>query len=159
MGFDITGLGSVFDFGSKILDKIFPDKDEVDKAKLALLKMQQEGQFKELDAEVNLALEQAKITAIEAANPSKLISGWRPAIGWVCAASLACYYIPQALFASILWAAQCIAVMRLANDVTQLILPAYPLTLNVSEILGLVGSLLGLGFLRTGEKIKGVAAK
>ena len=50
MGFDITGLGSVFDFGSKLIDKLWPDKSEAEKAKLKLLELQQAGEFKELDA-------------------------------------------------------------------------------------------------------------
>lgn len=49
MGFDITGLGSVFDFGSKIIDKIFPDKTEAEKVKLQLFQAQQAGEFKELE--------------------------------------------------------------------------------------------------------------
>jgi hypothetical protein len=40
---DILGIGS------KIIDKIFPDKADADKAKIALLGMQQRGEFKELE--------------------------------------------------------------------------------------------------------------
>ena len=47
---DITGLGAVFDFGSKIIDKLFPDKTEAEKLKLELLKQQKAGEFKELEA-------------------------------------------------------------------------------------------------------------
>jgi len=46
---DITGLGAVFDFGSKIIDKLFPDKTEAEKLKLALLQQQQAGEFKDLE--------------------------------------------------------------------------------------------------------------
>ena len=49
MGFDITGLGAVFGLASNVLDKIFPDKEAADRAKLELLKMQQAGEFKELE--------------------------------------------------------------------------------------------------------------
>ncbi len=38
MGFDITGLGAVFSMGSKIIDKIWPDKVEAEKAKLKEIK-------------------------------------------------------------------------------------------------------------------------
>ena len=48
MAFDpISGL---FEIGGKIIDKIFPDKNAADKAKLEFMKLQQEGKFKELEA-------------------------------------------------------------------------------------------------------------
>jgi hypothetical protein len=46
---DITGIGAVFDFGSKIIDKLFPDKTEAEKLKLAMLQQQQAGEFKDLE--------------------------------------------------------------------------------------------------------------
>ena len=46
---DITGLGAAFNLGSKILDKIFPDKEAADQAKLELLKLQQSGELTELE--------------------------------------------------------------------------------------------------------------
>lgn len=49
MGLDLTGFGSVFEFGGKVLDKIFPDKEAAERAKLELLKMQQAGEFRELE--------------------------------------------------------------------------------------------------------------
>ena len=49
MSLDITGLGSIFDFGSKVIDKIFPDKEAADKAKLELLRLQNEGSLAEME--------------------------------------------------------------------------------------------------------------
>ena len=49
MSLDITGLGSIFDFGSKVLDKIFPDKEAADKAKLELLRLHNEGSLAEME--------------------------------------------------------------------------------------------------------------
>jgi len=57
---DITGLGSVFDFGSKVLDKIFPDKEAADRAKLELLKLQQSGELRELEARFSAIVAEAK---------------------------------------------------------------------------------------------------
>ena len=59
MGFDITGLGSFFDFSGKVLDKIFPDKAEAERAKLKLFEMQQNGEFKELDARFSAIVAEA----------------------------------------------------------------------------------------------------
>ena len=59
MGFDITGLGSVFDFGSKIIDKLWPDKSEAERAKLKLIELQQAGEFKEMDARFSAIVAEA----------------------------------------------------------------------------------------------------
>ena len=49
MGFDLTGLGAAFEFGGKIIDKLFADKGEAERAKLELLKLQQSGELFELE--------------------------------------------------------------------------------------------------------------
>ena len=82
--------------------------------------------------------QQADTNAVEAANPNLFVSGWRPAIGWIGAAGLAYQYIVRP-----------IAVGAGAHD-----LP----TLDAS-LMELVWAMLGLGGLRTFEKIKGVASK
>lgn len=71
MGLDITGLGSIFDFGGKIIDKLFPDKDAADKAKLELLKMQQTGELAEMQNDFQLQIEQYKDRANARDNQSK----------------------------------------------------------------------------------------
>lgn len=54
-------LDSILNIGSKIIDKIFPDKEKADQVKLELLKLEQAGQFKELETE----LEQSKVDAAD----------------------------------------------------------------------------------------------
>jgi hypothetical protein len=106
-------------------------------------------------AAVNAA--QSEVNKIEASNPSVFVSGWRPALGWVCATSLGAYYIPQALIGAILWLIQCIAVMRAASTMIGISLPAYPVVFNVEEIIGLVASMLGMAGLRSFDKTQGTA--
>ena len=76
MGFDITGLGSVFDFGGKIIDKLFPDKSEADKVKLQMLTLQQQGEFKELE-------ERMKAITTEASSSDPWTSRARPTFMYV----------------------------------------------------------------------------
>jgi hypothetical protein len=84
MGLDVAGLGSIFDFGSKVIDKIFPDKDAAAKAKLEFMKLQQDGQLEELKLEYENMAQQAAINLEEAKSASMWVAGWRPFIGWVC---------------------------------------------------------------------------
>lgn len=52
--------GGVVDLISKGLDKIFPDKIEREKAKLALFQAQQAGQLKELEISMSAIIEEAR---------------------------------------------------------------------------------------------------
>ncbi|MGE5515310.1 MAG: 3TM-type holin [Bacteroidota bacterium] len=125
----IEALGNVF-------DKLFTSDEERLQAQAVLEKLKQHED--ELQVELN---------KIEAANSSVFVAGWRPAIGWVCAASLAVYYIPRFVVGTAMW---CQAAWG------QQTLPPMP-EMGIGDILGLVGSLLGMSWLRTAEKKAGVA--
>lgn len=125
----VEALGNVF-------DRLFTSDEERLQARAVLEKLRQHPD--ELQVELN---------KIEAASASVFVAGWRPAIGWVCAASLAVYYIPRFVMGTTLW---CLAAWG------QQALPPLP-EMGIGDILGLVGSLLGMSWLRTAEKKAGVA--
>lgn len=138
MGLDITGIGAIFDFGGKIIDKIFPDKDAADKAKLELIKLQQAGEFKELESEYSLLAKQADINIEEAKSASVFVAGWRPAVGWTCVLGLSYSVLIQPI----------LVACKVAAPVT-----------DTGVLIQLLFALLGVAGLRTFEKTKGVAAK
>jgi hypothetical protein len=74
---------------NKALDLIFPDPKVAMEHKIAVLKLDQDGAFKELDADLQLALAQIAVNNEEAKSDSLLKSGWRPMVGWVCVAGAA----------------------------------------------------------------------
>jgi hypothetical protein len=45
-------VGSILNFGSTLLDKLYQDKDEREKAKLALLQLEQQGGLQELEVKL-----------------------------------------------------------------------------------------------------------
>jgi len=143
MGMDITGLGSLFDLTGKVLDKIFPDKDAADKARLEMLKLQQQGEFKQLDQDFQLALEQVKTNAIEASSGSVFVSGGRPAAMWVCVAGMTYSFILQPIFG---W------ISGLCHA------PAPP-PIDSSLLIQLLIWMLGMAGWRSLDKSKGVASK
>lgn len=128
---------------TKILDKIIPDPQAKAQAQLELLRLQQAGEFKELDNQLQRDLSQIDVNKAEAANASLLVSGWRPAIGWICGAGLCVQFLVAPLFT---WAA------ALAGH------PVVFPQLDMGMLLTLLGGMLGLGSLRTLEKVKGVAS-
>jgi len=140
MGLDITGLGSVFDFGSKIIDKIFPDKDAADRAKIELLKVQQSGGLKEFEILAESDRGQSETNKTEANNQSTFVSGWRPFIGWVCGTALAYNYI---IMPSVVWVA---VSYYPANPIASM-----P-TLDMGELMTLLFGMLGLGAMRSYDK-------
>lgn len=126
-------IGPIVD---KLVDRI-PDPAAKEKAKA-------EAEAAIIAAVNQASQEQNEINKIEAANPNVFVSGWRPFIGWVCGAGIAWHYL-GAPFAG--W------IMSLLEVHAEL--PNVP----TGDLMELVMAMLGLGGLRTFEKLKGVAAK
>jgi len=141
---DMTGIGSALEFGGKLLDRIFPDPAQRDAAKLELFKAQQAGEFKELDQAFELAKAQIGVNAVEASSSSAFVAGARPFILWMCGISFSYVALVEPV-------ARFVAVVMFGYSGT---FPVIDTSLTMQVLLGL----LGLGALRTTEKIKGVAS-
>ncbi len=124
----------------KILDKFFPDQATRAQAQLALLQAQQAGEFKEIDAAIALGEQQNKVNEVEAASPSFFRGGWRPAIGWVGAFALCYQFILRPL---LVW----------ASTIRQLPVPP---ELDTKDLTAIITGMLGLGGMRTIERVQGV---
>lgn len=125
----------------ELIGKFVPDPQARAAAQLEILKLQQSAEFKQIDAELETARNQTDINKVEAASSSVFVSGWRPAVGWVCVAGLLYTFLGQPLLA---W----------ASGIWGIPLPP---DLDLGELLTLLMGMLGLGALRTTEKIKKVA--
>jgi Holin of 3TMs, for gene-transfer release len=125
---DLTGVGAVSDLIGTVINKIWPDKTEQEKQQLAAAVMVVQGQL-----DINKA---------EAANPSVFVSGWRPFIGWVCGAGCAWNWIG-------------LPVMKATLAMTGMALNVSPA--DLTEMLPLLFGMLGLGAMRSYEKVQGVA--
>lgn len=134
----ITGLIPVL---GNLLDRILPDPKASAEAKLEVMRMAQAGELAQLDADLKLATGQMEINKVEAASQSLFVAGWRPAIGWVCGAAFA--------FKFILGPAAVVAMAMSGHPIT---LPVFDFT----EMSTILLAMLGLGGLRTVEKVKGV---
>ena len=93
-----------------------------------------------LQGQIQEVLAQIQVNAVEAANKSVWVSGWRPCVGWVCAGALA---VPP-----LVYLAQC--AWLLVHGQTNL-----P-TFNTADLTTMLFGLLGLGGMRTYEKVNGV---
>lgn len=127
----------------KLLDKIIPDPVAAADAKQRLFESMQKGELAYLDADVKLALAQIDVNKEEARDPSLFKSGWRPAVGWLCVAGFGYMAILRPILPWVLTVA--------GVDVPPL--PA----IDTAEIGALLFGLLGLGGMRTAERLKGKA--
>lgn len=132
----------ILTIGSKILDRVLPDPAAKAAATLEMFRAQQAGDFKELDNELARDLAQIDVNKTEAASPDFFKGGWRPAVGWVCVLGLLYTFLVQPLLA---WASSIWSI-------------PVPPPLDMGTLLTLLGGMLGLGTLRTTERLKGVVA-
>jgi hypothetical protein len=133
-----TGIGSL----AIAIRTAITGKTPIDENKAADIALQLE----QLASQAQAAKD--NINAIEAANPRILVSGWRPALGWVLDAAVALYLLPKFAGAAVVW------ILHSLHSAE--ILP-YP-DVGWEDVVQL---LVGLGITvgaRAIEKVKGVAA-
>jgi hypothetical protein len=131
-------IPSMVQAGIGILDKVIPDAD-------ARRRAQEAWQIKVLEIAAAESQQQSQVNLEEAKHSSVFVSGWRPAVGWICALSFAWVCVGQPLFS---W-----VYVLITKQPAPVI--ALPTELLMTTLLGM----LGLGTLRTLEKIKGVNSK
>lgn len=120
-------LGDVINKIGDIIAKVVPDADKAMDIKVQLAQLADE-------ADARFAAQnsgQIDVDKIEASNTNLFVSGWRPFIGWICGANLAYTWMLAPLF--------------------------HLQSLPAQEAYPIVTALLGLGTMRTFEKIQGVA--
>ena len=140
-------IAPILEIGKGIINRLFPDPAAAAAAQLELLKMQQNGDLALLASETDLAKLQIQVNVEEAKHANIFVSGWRPAVGWCCAAAFAYSYVilPFAQFLVFTFGTTAMAAqLKLAP------------TLELSEMLPVLFGMLGLGGLRTVEKVKNV---
>jgi len=136
------GIDDIIGAGLQILDKVIPDPAAKAEAQLKLLQLKQAGEFKELEVKLAMVQSQTDTNKEEAKSSNLFVAGWRPFIGWTCGGALFSQYIIRP------WV-QAIFVMT-GHPIPNL--PGID-----DQLWQLLGGMLGLGGLRTFEKIKGKA--
>jgi hypothetical protein len=121
-------LTAGMNLASSIVDKVWPDAGEADRAKLV--------------AAVELTKAQLAVNQAEAGHRSMFVAGWRPFIGWTCGVAFAYHFVGHEwlTWASLIWFPQ---ITPPASDIDD-------------RLFELLMGMLGIGVLRTVEKIKGV---
>lgn len=128
---------AILDIGGKVIDRLWPDPTQAAAAKIELFKLQQSGELAQITGQLEINKEEAKSASV-------FVSGWRPFIGWICGVACAWNWVglPVSLFIA--------AYMGKTLDLK----PA-----DLGEMLPVLMGMLGLGGLRTIEKLNSVARK
>ena len=104
-------------------------------------------------AELDLIKLQLEINKTEAQHQSRFIAGWRPALGWMGVISLGLSIIPKSVVLTVMWTMQAIAAVKGNTP-----LPIFP-ELGTGEVVALLGTILGVGTLRSVDKYNEVDTK
>ena len=118
--------------GHSLIKRIFPDKDAAGRRDLEALLAQ-------VRTAHEAKMAQIEVNKVEAAHRNLYVAGWRPFVGWTCGVALA--------YGSLFY--------PLLQGVGGIELP--PPTFIDEHTMPILYALLGLGGVRTIEKLRGVA--
>jgi hypothetical protein len=124
-----AGIDAVSNIGSALIKHFFPDPTQAAAAEQKLAELKMSGDLAVLTG-------QLEINKVEASNTNLFVSGWRPFIGWVCGVGLAYHYLIYPILVALF---------------------PHIIPLDAGDLIALVGTMLGMGGLRTYEKKQGVA--
>jgi len=130
-------VSAVAGLAETLISRIWPDPAARASAEAQLVKAQ-------MDAAIAGVQQQIDINKIEAASSSVFVAGWRPGIGWICGAAFALHFVILPLLS---WLA-----VLFGHD--PIVVP-----FDMGTLMTVLTGMLGLGGLRTFEKVRGVAAK
>lgn len=131
-------MNPIFDLISPVVEKVLsfiPNPVEREK-----VRAEQMATLLQILAQSDLA--QSDINKVEAANSSLFVSGWRPAVGWTCAFGVAWSFVLQPF----------------ADWVLSIIKPGIITpVLDSSQLMTLLLGMLGMGAMRSYDKVKGTS--
>jgi len=120
---------------ASLLDKFIPDADQRNRLAHEISTMAERHAHELAKAQIEVNKEEAK-------SSSMFVSGWRPAVGWICATGMGFNFI-------------CVPLGTFVCAAAGVDIHFTPL--DISEMMPVLMGMLGLGAMRSFEKTKGVA--
>jgi hypothetical protein len=123
--------------------KIWPDPTVRAEQLERMEKLRLDGELEEFRIAQSANIAQIDLNKVEASHTSIFVAGWRPFIGWVCGVALAYGFIIE-------------PILRFLAKVTFGYEGEFPV-INLAALDSILLGMLGLGTLRTVEKVRGVS--
>ncbi len=133
-----AGLAGIADKGLELLLRYIPDPAAQEKARAEFINIL-----------VQSDIAQLKVNEAEAQTGNMFLAGWRPFIGWVCGVVVACYYLPFCLATTGIWIYACFKAGAVVGRPS----------MDMTDVMGLLGGMLGMGALRSFDKFHGTDTK
>lgn len=137
-------LGEVFGKVGDVVSEVVVDKDKRNEIKANLERLKLEAIDKSEQRLHEQMLGQMEINKVEAGSSSLFVAGWRPAAGWASVGGLVYATLLEPLCS---WAA------RVLFDYTG----PFP-EIDPTLLIFVLGGMLGIGAMRSYEKVKGVSS-
>jgi hypothetical protein len=131
-------LTAGLDVVNNLIERFFPNKDQQEQYKAQALQMAQTGELQQLLGQLAINQEEAKSTIW-------FVAGWRPFVGWSCGFALSYATIIEPL-------------MRFISTTYYHYMGTFPV-LDTSLTNTVLMGMLGLGAMRTYEKVQGAESK
>lgn len=138
IGVDLKGAGEIMTGAGRFLKDVRAAITGKDPDKMAELAIRAQ------EIEAGLQQAQAEVNKIEASSASLFVAGWRPAVGWLCAFGVG----------------YAVIIEPLAEFLARILGYTGPIPELQTEVLNTtLWGMLGLGVMRSAEKITGAAGK
>jgi hypothetical protein len=135
-------IGSIGTTAKNLRAAITGKEIETEEGRLKIIQMSHDIEVAALEMDKQASLAQIEVNKIEAASPDMFRAGWRPAVGWLCVAALGYQFLLRPILP---WS------VGLFNH-TIAPMPE----LDMSSLMTLLCGMLGLGGMRTWEKVRGL---
>ena len=129
-----------------ILSRFFPSKEKAQEFRAEMERELLKQEHEITKAAIAVQAAQIEVNKTEAAHASLFVAGWRPFIGWVCGGACAWQFVGHPL---VTYAINLYAVS------SGVVLPPLP-QLDAEQLYPVLMGMLGLGGMRTFEKLKSV---
>lgn len=139
---DAMGINAIFSLGRSAIERIWQDPNKRAEEMRKLEELRQRGNLETLSLHVQMMIGQLEVNKIEASHKSLFVAGWRPFVGWTCAAIFAWNYIGVYLIE--------LFIVAFASEIK------LPERFDMSEVLPVLLGMLGLGVMRSYDKMRGI---
>lgn len=145
----IDPITAAINLGTSVINRIWKDPAKQAEEVRKLQQLAQEGDLAVISSYVELLLAQIEVNKTEAVHKSLFVAGWRPFIGW-CGGGAMCYQF--IIYPMLMWLwALLIAFDKIPADAVP------PPVLETGALFSIVTGMLGIGGMRTIERLRGVS--